>query len=67
MVPKNVIRRIMQKEAKKQGMKISKEALEKMKEIIEDIGVEIGTHAKKLAKHAKREIVDDSDIKLVIR
>ena len=67
MVPKSVIRRIMQREAKKQDAKISKGALEKMSEIIEDIGVDISRQAKALAKHAGRETVDDSDIKLVIR
>jgi histone H3/H4 len=67
MVPKSVVKKMMQKEAKKQNMKISREAVEKMCEVLEEIGADISRQAKVLAKHAGRETVDDSDVKLVIR
>ncbi len=67
MIPKTVIKRIMLKETKKHGMKISKESLEKMCEQIKDVGVEISSQAKTLAKHAGRETVNESDVKLVIK
>lgn len=67
MIPKATIRKIMERETKKRNMRIGKDALEKMRENIERIGVEISEQAKKLAKHAGRETVDDSDIKLVIK
>ena len=52
MVPKSIIRRIMENETKKHNMRISKDAIEKMCEEIEDIGVDISKQAKKLAKSA---------------
>ena len=67
MVPKSVVKRMMLQESKKHGMKISKEALDKMAETVEEIGVEISIQAKVLAKHAGRETVKESDVKLVIR
>ena len=67
MVPKSVIRRVMEIETKKHNMRLSKDAIEKMCEEIEEIGIDISKQAKKLAKHAGRETVDDSDVKLVIK
>ena len=52
--------------AKKHGVKrISKEALEEAREIIEEVGMEKAEHAVKVSRFAGKKTVMDTDVKFV--
>jgi len=53
--------------AKKNGVKrISKEALEEAREIVEERGVELAEHAVKVSRFAGKKTIMDTDVKFVI-
>ena len=57
-----------EKIAKKAGVKrISKEALEEMRDIIEEIAVDIAEQAVRLSRHAGRRTVKKEDIEFIIK
>jgi histone H3/H4 len=54
--------------AKKQGIKrISKEALEEVRDIISEEGLELAERAFKLSRHAGRKTVMAQDVRFVVR
>ncbi len=58
----------MHKIFKKAGAeRISEDAKEKLREIVEDYALEIARRAVALAKHAKRNTVMEDDVKLAVR
>ncbi len=61
MIPLAVVERI----ARKAGVeRISREALEELKELIEEIAEDLAMEAAELAKHAGRKTIKPEDIKL---
>jgi histone H3/H4 len=53
--------------AKKNGVRrISKEALEETREIIEEIGLETAEHAVKISRFAGKKTVMETDVKFVV-
>ncbi len=56
-----------EKIAKKAGIKrISKDALEELKEILEEYAMEIAITAQKIASHAERNTIKEKDIELAL-
>ncbi len=61
MLPLAAIERV----ARKAGVeRISREALEELRNIVEEIAQELASEAAELAKHAKRKTIRAEDIKL---
>ncbi len=61
MIPLAVVERI----ARKAGVeRISREALEELKELIEEIAEDLAMEASELAKHAGRKTIKPEDVKL---
>ncbi len=61
MIPLAVVERI----ARKAGVeRISREALEELKELIEEIAEDLAMEAAELAKHAGRKTIKPEDVKL---
>ncbi len=61
VLPLAVVERI----ARKAGIeRISREALEELRKLVEEIAEELATEAAELARHAKRKTIRADDIKL---
>lgn len=64
MLPVSPFERI----AKKAGVKrISKEAVEELRDLIEEIGMEMAEKATKISRHAGRRTVKREDISFVVK
>jgi histone H3/H4 len=61
----NIMREILKRH--KNASRISSDAVERLTHVIDEIGLDIGKSAERLAKHAGRETVNDSDVKLALR
>ncbi len=67
-IPKTVIKRILTEYVgKNKKVRFSNEAVEKLIDYLEDIGVDIANDAIRLAKHAGRTTITLDDIKMVLR
>ena len=60
-IPKAPVSRILMKAGAK---RVSAEAVDTFTEVLEDISMEIAQHAVRIAKHAGRKTIHDTDIKL---
>ena len=67
MLKKSMIQRITKQEAKRNQVRFSKASVEKLTDVINEIGEEISEKAKILAEHAGRNIVNEKDIRLVLK
>lgn len=68
-IPKAAVKKIMKGVLKRHESttRISKDAVDRMASVLEEIGLSIGKSAKKLSDHAKRSTVNDTDIKLTLK
>ncbi len=67
-IPKTVIKRILTEYVgKNKKVRFSNEAVNKLVDYLESVGVDIANDAIRLAKHAGRETVNLDDIKMVLR
>lgn len=58
----------MERAAKKAGAKrISKEALEEMRDAVEEIAAELAERSVRLARHAERKTVTAKDVRFIAR
>jgi histone H3/H4 len=68
MIPKASIAKIARRMAKRNQVgRVSDDGIILLKSQVEDMGREIASSAKRLAKHAGRNTVTSADIKLVIK
>ncbi len=67
-IPRASVGRLMKEVVKRHKIKrISSDAVEKMSDILEEIGMDITKSSVRLAKHAKRNTVNETDVKLSLK
>ena len=67
MIKKSTLQKITKRESQIHKVRFSKTSVEKLADVVNDIGNEIASHAKTLAEHAKRNTVTEKDVKLVLK